>query len=189
MSCKRWLSVLLQILCVLMFKCKPCCQIQNNCKLPNIEVLSWLYGPVTVQKHVVFCKHTAATSKVKEHEPYLWPPAGACLHDKLQSCGGSIQWMHVDNECMNSVNNIVHRILLHCQQKGWANGFLPKYLFCNALAAGYQTLLPSEASHSSGKLTPWNQSLCPLQYSPMMQWHSYTTGAPLVVPKPTPFVQ
>ena len=28
-----------------------------------------------LQKHVVFCKQTAATSKVKEHEPYLWPQA------------------------------------------------------------------------------------------------------------------
>jgi len=28
---------------------------------------------MTVQKHVVFCKHIAATSKVKEHEPYIWP--------------------------------------------------------------------------------------------------------------------
>ena len=46
-----------------------------------------------------------------------------------------LQWMHVYNECMNFVNNIAHRILLHCQQKGWANGFLPKCLFCGALAA------------------------------------------------------
>jgi len=36
------------------------------------------------------------------------------------------------------VNSIVHRILPHCQQIGRANGFLPKYLFCGALAAGYQ---------------------------------------------------
>jgi len=27
---------------------------------------------MTVQKHVVFCKQTAATSKVKEHEPYIY---------------------------------------------------------------------------------------------------------------------
>ena len=49
-----------------------------------------------------------------------------------------LQRMHVYNECTNFINNIVHRILLHCQQKGWANGFLPKCLFCGALAAGYQ---------------------------------------------------
>jgi len=44
----------------LMLKCKPCCQIQ-------------IVNSVTVQMHVVVCKHTTATSKVKEHEPYSWP--------------------------------------------------------------------------------------------------------------------
>jgi len=28
---------------------------------------------MTLQKHVVFCMQTAATSKVNKHEPYLWP--------------------------------------------------------------------------------------------------------------------
>jgi len=36
----------------------------------------------------------------------------------LVQCYGEVFALHVYNECMNSVNNIVHRILLHCQQKG-----------------------------------------------------------------------
>ena len=40
-------------------------------------------------------------------------PAGACLHDKLQSCGGST--MNACVQCMNFINNIVHRILPHYQ--------------------------------------------------------------------------
>ena len=112
------------------------------------------------------------------HQPVI--PAGLprwCL----LTWQASVMWW-VYNECMNFINNIVHRILPHCQQKGWANGFSPKCLFCGAL--DLRLMLPSEVSHSSGKLTPWNQSLCVL-YSPMMQWH--TMGAPLVVSEPNPF--
>ena len=40
-------------------------------------------------------------------------PPGACLHDKLQSCGGST--MNACVQCTNFINNIVHRILPHYQ--------------------------------------------------------------------------
>jgi len=92
-----------------------------------------------------------------------------------------LQRMHVYRESMNFINNIS---LLHCQQKGW---LLAKMSFSVVhWLQDIRLMLPSEVSHSSGKLTPWNQSLCPL-YSPMVQWHSYTMGTPLVVPKPNPF--
>ena len=48
MNCQRQLNVLLQILCVLTFKCKPCCRIQLVNVHFQIQLLSCLYGPVTI---------------------------------------------------------------------------------------------------------------------------------------------
>ena len=105
------------------------------------------------------------------HQPVV--PAGLprwCL----LTWQASVTWwvynecMSTNYECMNFVNNIAHRILLHCQQKGWVNGFLPKAkrLFCGALAAGYQINgIATLRSVPFIRKTPWNQSLCP-HYSP-----------------------
>ena len=54
-------------------------------------------------------------------------------------------------------------------KKGWANGFLPKCLFCSALAAAFQDIrimLPSDMSLNNS----WNQFVCPL-YSLLVQWY------------------
>ena len=72
------------------------------------EVLSWHHHKTQLcQIHLI------------PHQPVV--PAGLprwCL----LTWQASVMWW-VYNECMNFVNNIAHRILLHYQQKGWANGF------------------------------------------------------------------
>ena len=98
-------------------------------------------------------------------------------HWYLLTWKASVMWL-VINKCMNSVNNIVHRIVPHCQWKDWADGFLPKCVFCGALAVAFQDIrlmLPSDMFHSSGKLTAWNQCLPTLQSNGIVV---YTTGAP-----------
>jgi len=58
----------------------------SNCKLPVIEVAELVVWPCDGTKHVVFCKQTIATSKVKEHEPYLsdpMPKKKACMHAEV----------------------------------------------------------------------------------------------------------
>lgn len=70
------------------------------------------------------------------------PPAtGTCSHDKSW-------WVY--KECMNSINNMVHRILPHCRQKGV---FAEMSLFYSALTVAFQggrLMQPSDMSYSSG---------------------------------------
>ena len=107
-------------------------------------------------------------------------PADACLHDKLQSCGGSTTNAWTPSTIQSTEffcsASIKVELMASCQNVSSAVYWVQDI----------RLMLPSEVSHSSRKLTPWNQSVC-LPYSPMVQWHSYTTGTPLVFPKPNPF--
>ena len=99
---------------------------------PNADLLGqWRnsYQDITTKTSCV--KHTWSPTS----QWYLQAsPAGACLHDKLQSwwvymdaMNACVQWMHELHQQYSSQNSSALP----------ANGFLPKCLFCGVLAAGY----------------------------------------------------
>jgi len=128
-------------------------------KLRHVVGLQWMHE---LHQQTCCVKYTSLIP----HQPVV--PAGLpcwCLLTWQASRGGStmnacVQWMHELHQQYSSQNSFA------LPAKGWAIGFLPKCAFCGAL--DLQLMPPSEVSHSSSKLTPWYQSLCPL-YSPMMQ--------------------
>ena len=105
-----------------------------------------------------------------------------CLLTRQASVTVLVWWVY--NECTNSISNAQNSGGTASKRLSyWLLAEL-SFLWCIGCSIPGYLMLPSDVSNSSGKVTPWNQSLCPL-YSLMVQRHVYTTG--LVVPTPNPF--
>jgi len=118
---------------------------------PDVDLLGqWRNSYHDITTKTCCVKHTWSPTS----QWYLQAsPPGACLHDKLQSCGGST--MNACVQCMNFINNIVHRILPHYQLMASCQNVSSVVHWLQDI----RLMLPSEVSHSSDKLTPWNPNL------------------------------